>query len=313
MTSKITYRKIRTLKEVINVAFTYMAANARSLFPVFLFYILPFFVVSTLISQFAHKGKIDAQTFISHIIFLKYDKSPAIVLALLFYFAGVTVNNFLLNKHLLINENSSNETPLKFPDLGGHIFKDLHLHFINFFLLCLFYSLLAFLIGVVFRALSDEIFVGSIGEDPLGFLINSLPFITLALTIIPLGFYFFFSSLFVSVRDKLGIFPSLAKVWRYTRPVLLRTWLVSVASFILTWFLNMMIHVPFSLLYSAPFLLRSDNYTLLNILFFIFNTTDVFISLLILFLIHLMSVFQFTNLEEAEEGSLLQEKIEGIK
>jgi hypothetical protein len=311
MTDTIKYRKIRSLKEIINVSFLYFSKNAGSLFFIMLIYTMPFFVVSKFISHSLNSGDMSLMNFMGLIISFKYYKPLPLIILLLIYFTGVTVHNMVMNKHLVANEPLASGQSISSSDFKNDFLQHLKLHLPNMFFLGSCVSVLGFILMTAAKWLTGEITYG-FTEDPLGFIVQFFPTIIVFLGALPLGGYFFMTSLFVSLRDNMGIFPALGKVWHYSKSNMRRVWMLSLFAAIIAYVCYFCILIPFRFVSNVPFMLGMDIFRFGTAYFMILNIFYTFFALVCLYVFQLMSIYQFASLEEKEEGHYIIQKIDQV-
>jgi hypothetical protein len=217
----------------------------------------------------------------------------------------------VMNKHLVANEPLASDEKISSIDFKNDFLQHLKLHLPNMFFLGFCASVIGFILMTIVKWLAGDITYG-FTEDPLGFMVQFFPSLIIFLGAFPLGGYFFMASLFVSLRDNMGIFPALSKVWHYSKSNIRRTWLLSVCAAIISYLCYFCIITPFRFVTNIPFMLGMDVFRFGTGYFLVLSIFYTFFTLLCLYVFQLMSIYQFTSLEEKEEGHYIAQKIDQI-
>jgi hypothetical protein len=306
----IKYRQVRTFKELLNVAFNYFRLHIKSIFKIMLLYVMPFFFVSIIASYYFNASGISLSRLLVIITTLKQHKPVEFICIVLPYFVGVVLQNQFLNKHLTLNEGKEDLIGAK--DFKPSLVEDFKQHFPNVFFLVLTALLIFLVSSPALGGLLQPYFEYSFGEDPIGYFLQVLPLLILFGLIVPMSLYFAATSLFFSLRDKLGVFESLKKVWEYAKNNLLLTWTISLIAFVVAYILNIIFQLPLS---SVGFIIGffRNNFSGFDSSMFLFiNIFTTFFMLIVWSTFQLICIYHITSSEEQKEGNNIREKIENI-
>ncbi len=308
----IKYRRVRTVSQVLNTAVNYMLSNFGSMLKCMLFYVMPFFLASTLASYYFNSHNVSVTTLINMISNIKQNNPVEFISILVFYFFAITLQNQVLNKHLILNEESAEGKAVDVKDLKPVVVEDFRQHLPNVFFLTLTVILTGFILGATLGGVLEQGINFNFDDDPYTFLIQVVTLILLVGIIFPLSCYFISTALFISLRDKMGIFQALAKAWAYAKEKLFITWATSVIAIMIAYLIQLIFQFPMFLIGYLFAFFRTDLDSLSFAIIIFSNILTTFFGLFSVGTFQLMVIFHFTSLEEQKEGINILNKINTI-
>lgn len=301
----IKYTKARNLGEIINVTFNYFGCNIKVIFTILSFYVMPFFAASILASFFLDQAILSFSNSITYIGNIANNDFIEYAVVLLTYFFGLTLQNQVISKHLIVNEKLDERQRVNSKHIQLNIVDDFRQHFPNVFFLALLLIIISLILSSAIGYLLVPDLSFSFSEDPLNFIMQIFPLFFFALLIIPLTFYILVATLFFAQRDQTGFFEALTKVANYVRENFLSTWLNSIVALLIVYFCNVFLRIPFILIGFMDIAVEPGMY-------FLITAIGNFIFLFAMTLFQLMCIFHLTSLEEKKEGSIIKQKIDNL-
>ncbi len=316
---KIYLRKVRDLGAVFGAAFGFIKQNFKPFFSSLLFLAGPFIIIGSAISaymlgssaSFAHMFR-SMDQILGKILFTYAFSS-------IFIFIGIVIYNVILNRNLLANEKLQAGEPLTINHSINGFFGDFWRVFGNMILLSLVLFLAVVIIAFAFGGLIAIAGGGSGGAIVLVVILVILLFIAILLfgpilSFIPLA------AIFVCQRDRIGIFSAIKKVMYYMKDNFWMTWVVSFLAFVSYSVMGFIVQIPvivismittFSRARSTIGYGQDDESTPLLLVCVIIVSS--LLSYGVLSVYYLMTIYQYSSLEEKKEGSSIIEKINQIQ
>ncbi|MBA2614050.1 MAG: hypothetical protein H0U95_18960 [Bacteroidetes bacterium] len=318
---KIYYRKVRDLGGIFTATFAFIKQNFKPFFGGLLFLAGPFIIVGSAISAYMMGSSMTFTKMVRNLESFYGKLLVSYFFSMIFIFIGITIYNVILNKNLIENEKLKDDEPLTINHSLTGFFSDFWRVFGNTLLFVLVsvvaVAVIALVFGGIFSLTGGS--NGSGGAIALIVLMVILLFVAILifgpiLSFIPLA------ALFVCQRDRIGIFSAIRKVFYYLKGNFWTTWVVSFVAFICYSIMGFIVQLPvliitlittFSRAKSTIGFGEADETTPLLLV-----TAIIISSLLsygVLSVYYLMSIYQYTNLEEKKEGSSIIEKINQIQ
>ncbi|MBA3680327.1 MAG: hypothetical protein H0W73_03930 [Bacteroidetes bacterium] len=318
MQEKISYRKVRDLGGIFSAAFGFVKQNFKPFFGSILFLAGPFIIVGSAVSAYM----IGSSTTIAKMVRNMDEFYGKIIVSylssIIFYFIGVTVYNVVLNKNILANEKLENHESLTLNHSLTGFFSDFWRMLGNMLLLTLFMVIAIVVIALVIGGLFA--LVGGGGGPALVLPVLMVIIVFFGLLLFgPVLSYIPVAAMFVCQRDRISIFAALRKVFYYLKDNFWMTWVVSMVAFVCYIVMSFFIQIPvfiintmstFSRFKSTAGYDEDDSKSLLLVIVVIICSL---LSYCVMSIYYLMTVYQYTNLEEKKEGSSIIEKINQIQ
>ena len=209
--AQIKYTKARSLSEVLNTAFNYLRLNIKSISTLLLYYVSPFFVLSILASYYFNTSQVSLSNFIAYVSTMFNDNVVEFTVTIAFYFIGLAMQNHLINKHLILNEDLNSDEQVNEKQFRSRLVEDFLQYFSNVFFLALTVILIALLLDAAIGNFLVVNFTYTFSEDPISFIFEALPLLIYLAFVMPLSCYFIVTCLFFAQRNKTGYVEALKK------------------------------------------------------------------------------------------------------
>jgi hypothetical protein len=318
---KIYYRKVRNLGEVFGATFGFIKRNFKTFFGSLMLLAGPFLLVgaatsSVMLGSSLGLTKIASRGFgnLLNELLIPY------LLSLIFIFIGFVVYTVVLNKNLIQNEKLQLHEPLTVKQIISNFFGDFWRILGNTLLFLIVIIVTVILFALIFTGIGSLFTgMGGGGGAVLGIVFLVLIILALVLIFVPMMAYLPVAAYFVCQRDRINIFAAFRKVFYYLRGNFWMTWLVSFIALICYSVMAGIAQIPvfiitiitsFSRIKSTVGYGTGEEST--PILLVVITVICSLLSYAVLSIFHLMSIYQYTNLEEKKEGSSIIEKINTI-
>jgi len=320
---KIHYRKVRDLGAIFSAAFGFIKQNFKPFFGSILFLAGPFIIVGSAVSAYMIGSSTTITRMLQNMDSFYGNLIISYLFSMIFYFIGITVYNVVLNKNIMANEKLEPHESLTINHALSGFFNDFWRMLGNMLLLTLFLVIAVIVIALVFGGIFALIGAGggsSSGGAIAMAVIMVLLFFAGMLLFGPVLSYIPLAALFICQRDRVGIFEALRKVFYYLKGNFWPTWVVSFVALICYMVMGFVVQIPvfiismvstFSRIKSVAGYGEQDESTpLLMVVVIIISSL---LSYCVMSVYYLMTIYQFTNLEERKEGSGIIDKINQIQ
>ncbi len=318
---KISYRKVRDLGGIFSAAFGFIKQNFKPFFGSILFLAGPFIIVGAAVSAYMVGSSASVARMLRNLDEFYGNIIVSYFFSMIFYFIGITIYNVVINKNILTNEKLEPGESLTLNHSMSNFFSDFWRMLGNMLLLTLFLIIGFVVIALVFGgliALSGAGGGGSGGAIAITVIMVLVVFFGLLL-FGPVLSYIPLAALFVCQRDRINIGAALRKVFYYLKGNFWMTWIVSMVALICYMVMGFFVQIPvfiisaastFSRLKSAEAYADDGSTPLIMVIVIIISSL---LSYCVMSVYYLMTVYQYTNLEEKKEGSAIIEKINQIQ
>ncbi|MBL7919962.1 MAG: hypothetical protein JNJ40_06585 [Bacteroidia bacterium] len=320
MEQKISYRKVRDLGAIFSATFGFIKQNFKPFFGSILFLAGPFIIVGAAVSAYMVGSSANIARMLRNMDEFYGNMILSYLFSIIFYFIGITIYNVVINKNILTNEKLEPGESLKLNHSMSNFFNDFWRMLGNMLLLTLFLIIAFVVIALVFGGLIALSGAGGSGGAVAVTVIMVLVVFFGLLLFGPILSYIPLAALFVCQRDGINIGAALRKVFYYLKGNFWMTWVVSMVALICYMVMGFFVQIPvfiisaastFSRLKSVSAYGEEDNSaTLLMVVVIIISSL---LSYCVMSVYYLMTVYQYTNLEEKKEGSAIIEKINQIQ
>lgn len=318
---KISYRKVRDISGIFGAAFGFIKQNFKPFYGSLLFLAGPFIIVGSSISAYMMGSSMTFTRLVRDMSSFYGNLLMSYLFSSIFIFIGVTIYNVLLNKNILENEKLQNNEPLTINHSITGFFNDFWRMLGNTLLLALFIILVILFIVLVFTGIFGLVGAGGNSGGAIAFAVLFVILLFVAILIFgPIISFIPLAALFVCQRDRIGIFSAIRKVMFYLKGNFWMTWLVSFVAMLTYMIMGFIVQLPVLIITLVTTFSRArstigygqaeDTTPLLLVVVIIISSL---LSYAVLSLYYLMSVYQYTNLEEKKEGSSIIEKINQIQ
>lgn len=303
---KIHSRDIRTLNGVVSAAFRYTALHYRSLLGTLGILAFPLIIIATYASirTTERSASFNSLFLLRHS--LRREEMIFLSFSFIIFYAGVLFHNTLINRHIIETDKAGGAKLSGTPEVFGHLREDLSAATVNYIIA----GLLFFLIKIGYRfltALASAFLLNETGgQFNFEFSLTSL-YVVPVVVIAPLLYYISTAALFVGQKDKLGLFPSIKKVWRYVSTDLRAFWFASTAFVAGAGLLAKGLDYFLGIVIGYTNLLH--NSSALSLISWLSYFSAVF-TFVVLVVFQVAVILHFSGLEEKTEGTYLKEKIE---
>ncbi|MDO9000653.1 MAG: hypothetical protein Q7W45_12870 [Bacteroidota bacterium] len=318
---KIYYRKVRDLGGIFTAAFGFIKQNFKPFYGSLLFLAGPFIIVGSAISAYMMGSSMTFTRLVRNFDSFYGNLLISYFFSMMFIFIGVTVYNVILNKNLIENEKLQNHESLTINHSITGFFSDFWRILGNTLLLVVVSILALLFIGLIFAGLFA--LTGGNAKSG-GFVILMVLLVILIFVALllfgPILSFVPMASLFVCQRDRIGIFAAIKKVFYYLKGNFWMTWVVSLVGIVSYMVMGFIVQIPVLIITLATTFSRAkstiaygqadDTTPLLLVAVIIISNL---LSYGVMSVYYLMTVYQYTNLEEKKEGSAIIEKINQIQ
>jgi hypothetical protein len=320
---KIYYRKVRDLGAIFSAAFGFIKQNFKPFFGSILFLAGPFIIVGSAVSAYMIGSSSTLTRMLRNLDSFYGNIIMSYLFSMIFYFIGITVYNVILNKNILTNEKLQANESLTINHSISGFFNDFWRMLGNMLLLTIF--LIIALVVIALAIAGIFALIGAGGSGSSGGAIAVAVIVVLAIFVAMLLFgpvlsYIPLAALFVCQRDRVSIFTALRKVFHYLKGNFWMTWVVSFVALLCYMVMGFVVQIPvliismvstFSRIKSVAGYGEQDEST--PMLMVIVVIISSLLSYCVMSVYYLMSIYQYTNLEEKKEGSAIIEKINQIQ
>jgi hypothetical protein len=317
MKPKIYFKKVRDFGEVFGASFGYLTRNFRSFFGAILALAGPFFLLNSIASSFLLKFSFGNLAYGGNPMQMLSDMAVPFFFVIIFSILGSSVYNTVVNEHLLVNEElSENEKPsigMIAKRFFGSYWRNLGVMFLLMLFSIITYVVFALIIGVFIVLLKSIGFVGV--------LLMVLMFMFLIMVLMPIYVYMLVAIVFTSQRHKLGFFAATGQVLKYLKGNFWMTWLISFVGGLCTYIMIIIAYLPVYILMVVSMMsrIKMDDINSINniqndVPIYVTVITSV-VGILIICISSLYVVmmnYQCTSNEEKIEGTSILQKIESI-
>ncbi len=319
MEQRISYRKVRDLGGIFSAAFGFIKQNFKPFFGSILFLAGPFIIIGAAVSAYMVGSSAGIARMLRNMDEFYGNIILAYLFSMIFYFIGITIYNVVINKNILTNEKLQPGESLTLNHSMSNFFGDFWPMLGNMLLLILFLIIATAVIVLVFAGIFALIGPGGgVASAFLPILLVLLLFFAMLL-FGPVLSYIPLAALFVCQRDRINVFAALRKVFYYLKGNFWMTWVVTMVALICYMVMGFFVQIPvfivsaastFSRLKSADIYAEESSTSLVMVIVIVISSL---LSYCVMSVYYLMSVYQYTNLEEKKEGSAIIEKINQIQ
>lgn len=321
MNNKIYYKQVRDLGGIFSATFGFIKSNFKTVYGSLLFFAGPFLLVSATVSSYMLGSSLSftklygggTNAFYSDLILSYFT-------AMLILFIGITVYNVILNRNIIENEKLSGEEPLTLKHSTIQFWPDFWRILGNTLLVVLVVVLVTALIVLIFAGIFVLLGGGKSTGSMVIAVLGVLALFVCMLIFGPILSFIPMASLFICQRDEIGIFAAIGKVLRYMKGNFWMTWVVSMVGLLVYMVMGTVVQIPVfivSLLTTFSRVNTTVGYGMQDqstpILLIVVTAISSLLSYGVMVFYHLVSVYQFTSLEEKKEGKSILEKIDQIK
>ena len=318
---KIYYRKVRDLGGIFAATFGFIKQNFKPFYSSLLFLAGPFIIVGSAISAYMVGASVNITKLATNLQSFYGDLLYAYFFSMIFIFIGVAIYNVIINKNLIENEKLDPTESLTINHTTTGFFSHFWYVLGNMLLLAVLLIVVVMLFALVFGG----IFALAGGNSGSGavILITVIALILLLCGLLIFGPILSFiplAALFVCQRDRVGIFSAIKKVLYYLKGNFWMTWLVSFVALISYSIMGFIVQLPVFILTLVSTFSRfsaTNNYTAkdepTSLILVVVIIVCSLLSYSVMSVYYLMTIYQFTSLEEKKEGSAIIEKINQIQ
>lgn len=318
---KIHYRKVRDLGAIFTATFAFIKQNFKPFFGSLLFLAGPFIIVGSAISAYMMGSSMTFTKIVQNLESFYGKLLISYFFSMIFILIGVAIYNVILNKNLIENEKLQQHEPLTINHAITGFFGDFWRVLGNMILLGLV-SIVAFaLIALVFGGLFALTGGSSGGGGAIALIVIMVILLLVVILLFgPILSFIPIAALFVCQRDRVNIFAAIKKVLYYLKGNFWMTWVISFVALISYSIMGFIVQIPvliislvttFSRARSTIGYGEADETTPLLLVSVIIISS--LLSYGVLSIYYLMTIYQYTNLEEKKEGSSIIEKINQIQ
>lgn len=320
---KIYYRKVRDLGAIFGATFSFIKQNFKTFFGSLILVAGTFLVASVTISSSMFGSMFGANLFKKGFSFLTGNLVFTYFISLFLLIIGIVIYSTILNKNLIENEKLANDEKITLKIVLANFFNDFWRMLGNVFLFILI-SIVAIAAIALIGAGIGALFTGmsSLGTGMSIFFIIILFLVVMALFVIfvPILSYIPIAALFVCQRNRINIFAAIRKVFFYLKGNFWRTWLVSFIALLCYSIMGGIAQIPvlivtlittFSRVKSTVGYGAGEEST--PMLLIIVTVVCSLLSYCVMSIFYLMSIYQYTSLEEKKEGTYIIDKINQIQ
>ncbi|MEO6301885.1 MAG: hypothetical protein ABIP51_01815 [Bacteroidia bacterium] len=318
---KIYLRKVRDLGGIFTAAFAFIKQNFKPFFGSLLFLAGPFIIVGSAISAYMMGSSMTLTRMIRNFDSFYGNLIISYFFSSLFIFIGITIYNVILNKNLIENEKLQNNESLTINHSISGFFSDFWRILGNSLLLIIIFFVAVLIIALAFAGLFALAGGGSSANGAIVLVVLLVILLFIALLLFgPILSFIPLAALFVCQRDRIGIFPAVKKVMYYMKGNFWMTWVVSFVAIISYSIMGFIVQIPVLIITLVTTFSRArstigygeqDESTPLLLVSVIIISS--LLSYAVLSVYYLMSIYQYTSLEEKKEGSSIIEKINNIQ
>lgn len=318
---KIYYRKVRDLGGIFTATFAFIKQNFKPFFGSLLFLAGPFFIVGSAISAYMMGSSMSFTKMVQHMESFYGKLLVSYFFSMMFILIGITIYNVILNKNLIENEKLQSHEPLTINHSISGFFGDFWRVLGNMILLGLV-SVVAFaLIALAFGGLFALTGGGSGNSGAIAIIVILVILLLVVILLFgPVLSFIPIAAMFVCQRDRINIFAAIKKVFYYLKGNFWMTWVISFVAIICYSVMGFIVQIPvliitlittFSRARSTIGYGEADESTPLLLVAVIIISS--LLSYAVMSVYYLMTIYQYTNLEEKKEGSSIIEKINQIQ
>jgi hypothetical protein len=319
---KIYYKKVRDLGGIFGATFGFIKQNFKPLYGSLLFFAGPFLLVASTVSAYMLGSQLNVnRLFGSGLSTLYGDLMGAYAVSMLIMFLGVTVYNVILNRNILENEKLQAGEEMTVKHGIVNFWADFWRILGNTLLLVLVLVVSVVVIVLVFAGIfalagGDRGSGGAIALAVIGVLLLLVAMLIFG----PIFAYVPMAALFVCQRDEVNIFQAIGIVFRYMRDNFWSTWVVSMVGLLTYMVMGMVAQIPVFIITMLTTFTRmkstvgygmEDQST--PVLLIVVTAISSLLSYGVMVVYHLISIYQFTHLEEKKEGKSIIDRINQIQ
>jgi len=320
---KIYYRKVRNLGDVFGATFGFIKQNFKTFFGSLILVAGTFLVASVTISSTMFGSMFGANFFKKGLSFITGDLIFTYFISMFLLVIGIVIYGTILNKNLIENEKLMPDQKLTLKIVLANFFSDFWRMLGNVFLFIVVSTVAIVAIGFIFAGVGS-LFSGmsSLGTGASIFFVIILFLIILALSVIfvPILSYIPIAALFVCQRNRINIFAAIRKVFFYMKGNFWSTWLVSFIALLCYSIMGGIAQIPVfivTLITTFSRVKSTVGYGVAEestpVLLIIVTAICSLLSYCVMSIYYLMSIYQYTNLEEKKEGTSIIDKINQIQ
>jgi hypothetical protein len=315
MENKIYYRRTRPFGELFSATFSYIKQNFKSFFGSIILFSVPVIVLMTLllvnIVSRATSG-IGKFSGFEGVGFMFLMISVIAILSILMQTVFITV----INQHLILNEKLENDGKVTVGDIGNSFFSSFWRVLGNMLL----FGIIAVILLIIYAIFISLLTMAFVSMGAAGAIFSALLQLLFSLMVTPIISYYAISCLFVVQKDKVNVFTAISKVTHYLKGDFWTTWAVSFVGYIMTYIASVIVAIPIIIFFILGIFTRM-NYnpesTSVSMATIILGAV-VFVVTVVLFLCVysvylLLCTYQYTSLEEKNEGINIIDKINQIQ
>lgn len=320
---KVYYRKVRDLGGVFSATFGFIKQNFKTFFGSLLLIAGSFFAASVTISSSMFGSLFGANFFKKGFSSFTGELIEMYFVSVFLLMIGSVIYSTILNKNLIENEKLVGDEKLTMKIVLANFFNDFWRMLGNALLFGVTSIIAIIVVALVFAGVGS-LFSGmaSLGSGAAIFFAIILVLAVMALLIIfvPILSFIPIVALFVCQRDRIGIFAAIRKVFRYLKGNFWSTWLVSFIAMLCYSIMGAVAQIPvfivtlittFSRVKSTVGYGVGEEST--PVLLIIVTVVCSLLSHAVMSIYYLMSIYQYTNLEEKKEGTSIIDKINQIQ
>lgn len=316
---KVYYKRARDFGQIFSATFGYIKQNFKTFYGSVLLYTLPFialigslaaYIISSVTSTFSLFSRGGLPN-VGAIILV-------IMIIMLLFLIVQTVYTTVVNQHLILNENLPEGEFVKRENIGASFFDSYWRVLGNALLL----GLIAFFALLIYGIALALIVAGFSSLGVGGAIIGAMVQMAASFIVSPTIAFLFTTSMFVVQRDRISVVSALGKVFSYLKGNFWQTWAVSLAGYMMTNIMSVIVALPMIIFVVIAAVSRikydyssgmpegiSTTTIIIGAALFILT---VGLALCVASLYFLMCNFQFTSLEEKKEGTNIIDKINQI-
>jgi len=318
---KIYYRKVRDLGGVFGATFGFIKQNFKTFFGSLLLIAGTFLVASVTISTSLFGAMFSANLFKKGLSSFTGNLILNYALAMFLLFVGIVIYSTILNKNLIENEKLQQNETLTMKLVLANFFNDFWRMLGNVLLFVVISIIAIIAVALIFTGIGS---LFSFGGGTSGAIILAILLVLLAFALmvifVPILSYIPIVSLFVCQRNRIPIFAAMRKVFYYLKGNFWSTWLVSFIALLSYSIMGFVAQIPvfivtiittFSRVKSTVGYGVAEEST--PILLIVVTAVCSLLSYTVMSVYFLMSIYQYTTLEEKKEGTSIIEKINQIQ
>lgn len=318
---KIYLRKVRDLGGIFTAAFAFIKQNFKPFFGSLLFLAGPFIIVGSSISAYMMGSSMTLTRMLRNLDSFYGKLIISYIFSSFFIFIGIAIYNVILNKNLIENEKLQNNEPLTINHSITGFFGDFWRILGNMLLLALVFVGVIVFFALIFGGLIALAGGGNSSGGAIVLVVILVILLLIAMLLFgPILSFVPLAALFVCQRDRIGIFPAIRKVLYYMKDNFWMTWVVSFVAMICYSLMGFVVQIPVLIITLVTTFSRAkstigygqgdESTSLLLVAVIIISTL---LSYGVLSVYYLMTIYQYSSLEEKKEGSSIIEKINQIQ